>query len=106
ALERGELVELLAREGDAAFDERTRIGESGAGFREPDGRVVDAALVDNALGERLLEAIEAAADDAVAVGRELRLQRLLRGEREDARGRHAQRIGRPAHLQAALSEAL
>jgi hypothetical protein len=60
--------------------------------------VVEAALVHHAVPERLLEAVEAALDEAVAILLDLRSEPLARRQGEDARGRDPQRLGARLHL--------
>jgi hypothetical protein len=92
-LQRGELLELVLREAEPALQQRAGLVDDAARLGAHRGRVVDAALVHHAARERLLEAVDAASEERVAVADEPRIEALARGQGEDPRGRHAERLG-------------
>ena len=87
SLQRRELLDLVAREAEAARRAaRASRRARRAPRRAPSVACVEAPLVHHAARERLLEAVEAASHEAVAVARRAcALRPCLRREREDAR---------------------
>src|SRR5207237_4707012 len=63
ALDRGELRHLLLGESEAASHERAGLGEDAARLRAHRRHVIDAALVQDAARDRLLEAMREAVPD-------------------------------------------
>jgi hypothetical protein len=78
ALQRGQLLELFLRETQPALQERLRLVDDAARLGANGRRVVDAPLVDHAARERLLEAVDAAAQQRVAIAHQARVQALPR----------------------------
>ncbi len=78
ALQRGQLLELLLGESQTALQQRPRFVDDAARFRAHRGRVVHAPLVDHAARERLLQAVDPAAQQRVAIADEARVEALAR----------------------------
>src|SRR5207248_11651424 len=89
-LPRRELLELALRETEAALEVGPRLVHDTARFGAHRRRVVDAPLVHHAARERLLQAVDAALQHAVAIADEARVETLPCREREHPRGRDAE----------------